>query len=136
MGSSCFRIVFSYNGISNNRKGQRSTAKRGVVQSHPSHSRSGLDSFISAFVWLCSGKISLRSVMDDAWRFYRHKCWFESSRGLLAIDRAYRKENSMAISWLVILVLYGIFAGFGEIPLVLWFLLIPFLIQDNYDSRH
>lgn len=36
----------------------------------------------------------------------------------------------ITLSFLAVMLLYGLFAGFGKIPLVLWFLLAPFAMSD------
>lgn len=40
----------------------------------------------------------------------------------------------MAIPWFVILIIWGILAGFNTIPVVAWLLLVPFAMQDVYDA--
>ncbi len=40
----------------------------------------------------------------------------------------------MFLSWLIILTLYGIIAGFHNIDPLAWLLLIPFFVQDTHDS--
>ncbi len=41
----------------------------------------------------------------------------------------------MCVSWLFALFWYGVFAGFRHIPDVAWLLLLPFFVQDSYDTR-
>ncbi len=39
----------------------------------------------------------------------------------------------MVVLWLIILLAYGVIAGWQNIPTLFWLLLIPFLLQDWYD---
>jgi hypothetical protein len=39
----------------------------------------------------------------------------------------------MVIIWGIVLVIYGIVNGWGSIPLLNWWLLLPMAIQDRYD---
>lgn len=40
----------------------------------------------------------------------------------------------MFFSWLGLLVGFGMVAGFGHIPALFWFLLVPMAIQDGFDG--
>ena len=40
----------------------------------------------------------------------------------------------MFMTWLAVLLLYGLFCGFGQIHPLCWWLLLPFWFQDESDS--
>ncbi len=40
----------------------------------------------------------------------------------------------MTLVWLIILALWAIIGGLNTIPLVAWLLLIPFALQDVFDT--
>ena len=41
----------------------------------------------------------------------------------------------MFLAWLSALLIYGLVGEFGDIDLLFWLLLIPFIIQDSFDMR-
>lgn len=58
-----------------------------------------------------------------------------SARPLNVLMFALFRGMIMCISWLFALFWYGLFAGFRHIPDVAWLLLVPFFVQDSYDTR-
>jgi hypothetical protein len=41
----------------------------------------------------------------------------------------------MSLIWFCVLIIYGIVEGFAQIPGLLWWLLVPMLVQDSYDVK-
>jgi hypothetical protein len=41
----------------------------------------------------------------------------------------------MCLVWLITLVVYGLFIG-RDFPVIVWFLLVPFFVQDHYDGHN
>ena len=40
----------------------------------------------------------------------------------------------MSFAWLIVLVIYGLGAGWAAIDPLCWWLLVPFFIQDHIDG--
>lgn len=41
----------------------------------------------------------------------------------------------MSFAWLITLTVYGFAQGWSNIPVLMWLLLVPFVVQDMQDRR-
>lgn len=41
----------------------------------------------------------------------------------------------MAFVWTVVLVIWGFAQGWSTIPALMWWLILPFMLQDTHDMR-